>query len=220
MARESTGLASETTRDGRDLQATAEPSPLSHLPLRLGPRSPWGCPGCIGGCGAPSQGNSCGLAPGASSTRMGTPCSPLRCCCSFAGPVGRPHPRPRCLTWWGTPACPLSCRNPTWGAGGGAPWEDSGGTTAIAAPPAVRQAPHWTRSTKQSANTLSNPPAGRGWGWDVKAAFILQECAQRALANRNRMQAASASRKHHFKCSSSHIDKVKHIKFISTIYFI
>ena len=84
----------------------------------------------------------------------------------------------------------------------------------------MRQAPHWARSAKQSAKCSLILPAGRGWGWDVKAAFILQECAQRAPANRNRMQAASASRKHHFKCSSSHIDKVKHIKFISTIYFI
>lgn len=67
-------------------------APLFHLSLLLGSRSPWGHPGYTEGCGAPSQHNNCGLVPGASGTRTGTQCSPLRYCCSSAGPAGGSDP--------------------------------------------------------------------------------------------------------------------------------
>ena len=67
------------------------------------------------------------------------------------GPAGAPQPAP----------CTAGSLHGVQGEG---PWEDSGGTTATGAPPAVRQAPHWTRSAKQSANMLSNPPSGTRLG--------------------------------------------------------
>lgn len=117
------GCVSEAIREGRGVCSPGRrQAPLSHLPLLLGPRSPWGRPGNTGGCGAPRRCSSCGLEPGVSGTRTGTRCSPLRYYCSFVGPAGGPDP------WMSSGSCvqphgasqlaPLYCRSPALGTEG------------------------------------------------------------------------------------------------------
>lgn len=67
-------------------------APLSHLPLLLGPRSPWGRAGNTEGHGAPRRHCSCGLVCGGSGTRRDTRYSLPRCYRSSAGPAQGPDP--------------------------------------------------------------------------------------------------------------------------------
>lgn len=127
-AREGARCVSEAIRKGRGVRK------LSHLPLLLGPLSPSEHPGNIGGHGAPSQHDSCGLVPGVSGTRMGTLYSPPRHYCSSAGPAGEPDPRASSESssdYMGGPSlspCTIGALHRA--QKGGAPWEDSAGNNS------------------------------------------------------------------------------------------
>lgn len=141
--------------------------------LLVGPCSPWVHPGNTGARGAPRQHCSCGLEPAPSHTKMGTRCSPPRCCGSSAGPAGgHPQKQLRAQVRGGRQLLCLSPPLPHGPQGSKLSTERRRQRLEqqpCAVPPA--QARTWT----EHLQTLSGSPQlpERRVGRDVKAPFIL-----------------------------------------------
>lgn len=141
-------------------------TPLSYLPLPLGPCSPWGHAENTEGQGVPRQHDSCGLVHGRSGTRRDTRCSPPRCYYSSAEPAQGDRPvdelRVPCLTLRGPLSCPtvLQESHTRHRERTGSPWEDSAENSHLNGSDHRAQGP--CSALPQGGSVITT--AAAGWG--------------------------------------------------------
>lgn len=155
-------------------------TPLSYLPLPLGPCSPWGHAENTEGQGVPRRHDSCGLGNGRSGTRRDTRCSPPRCYYSSAEPAQGARPVDKlkvpCPTLRGPLSCPtvLQESHTRHRERTGSPWEDSAENSHLNGPDHRAQGP--CSALPQVGSVITTAVAGWGRGWGVRTAFLLQGC--------------------------------------------